>query len=593
MPLRDETVYGIVWIVYMIKKLIIKNFRCFGNTTIVFQDTSILVGRNNAGKSTVIEALKIISSVVRKYRNLSFIKAPEWVPNETDNGVSPSLENQSISDKGIFNYYSDPPAVIEAIFSNNCAIRAYIGEGLSIFALIINKDGIPARNVREARQIVFPTVEVLPQISALLEKEKRVEKQTVNQNMNTRLTSRNFRNQLYYYSDLFPQFKSLVESTWEGLQVNPVTGFLAEEGQLLSLFVRNNDFEAEIGWMGHGLQMWVQCMWFISRCRPEAVVILDEPDVYMHADLQRRLIRLVSPMFSQLIIATHSIEIMEEVLPENIIPIDGKKRIIKSVGDHAIMQKMVEGMGSVFNLDLARLFISRRFMVWEGPETDRQILSKFQAVLYPKALNAISSFPKTYVEGWGGWQKAVAIASIFNNNQVHVKCYCLFDSDYHTRETIEDRKSDALARRINLHIWSRKEIENYAINPDVILRFILAKKRKGKITIEILQNKIKEIEDDLRNIVQEGIGSEIEKQDNKLDFSTVLKRTTARMKELWRRPELIIPGKTFFKRLSTWAKSEYGIDVQAMNIIPYFKPEEVPVEIQEVITIIMEGRPLE
>ena len=573
----------------MLKKLIVKNFRCFDNTTVVFQDTSILVGRNNAGKSTLIEALKVVATIVRKYKNLQFVRTPEWVPNETDNGVSPNMDNQSISDKGIFYYYGDPPAMVEAVFSNGCSIRAYIGEGLSVFALIINKNGVPARNTREARQIEFPPVEVLPQISALLEKEKKYEKQTVSQNRSTRLTSRCFRNQLYYYAERFPHFKSLVESTWEGLQVNPVDLAPTDEGMQLSFLVRNNDFTAEIGWMGHGLQMWVQCMWFISQCDPEAVVILDEPDVYMHADLQRRLIQLVSPMFSQLIVATHSIEIMEEVLPESIIPVNCKKRTIKSVGNHDLLQKMVEGMGSVFNLDLARLFISKRFIVWEGPDSDRMILSKFQTVLYPKTLTTISSFPKIYVDGWGGWQRAVAIAELFNHNQVHVRCYCLFDSDYHTPEDIEARKRDAFNRHINLHIWARKEIENYIIEPKVLFRYIDAKKRKGKISLEVVQNKLKEIEDVLKETVQDGLGSEIEKQNNKLDFATVRQKVTARMKELWKKPLNCIPGKELLKRLSTWASKEYGVSVQALSLISYFKPEEVPNEIREVITAIMNG----
>lgn len=54
--------------------------------------------------------------------------------------------------------------------------------------------------------------------------------------------------------------------------------------------------------------------------------MLDEPNVYMHADLQRRLVRLITPMFSQLIIATHSLEIIEEVPSDCIIPIDSQKR---------------------------------------------------------------------------------------------------------------------------------------------------------------------------------------------------------------------------------------------------------------------------
>jgi hypothetical protein len=35
--------------------------------------------------------------------------------------------------------------------------------------------------------------------------------------------------------------------------------------------------------------MWLQTIWFLTRAKDHETVILDEPDVYMHADLQRRL----------------------------------------------------------------------------------------------------------------------------------------------------------------------------------------------------------------------------------------------------------------------------------------------------------------
>ena len=100
----------------MITKLEIYNFRCYKHSTIHFNGSSILVGRNNAGKSTLIEALKIISSVTRKYKSLRFVSPPEWVLTENNNGVCPNVENMNISDRGIFNMYGDPPAIIKHNF---------------------------------------------------------------------------------------------------------------------------------------------------------------------------------------------------------------------------------------------------------------------------------------------------------------------------------------------------------------------------------------------------------------------------------------------------------------------------------------------
>lgn len=574
----------------MIKKLTINNFRCFKNTTVVFQDVSILVGRNNAGKSTLIEALKVISTVVRKYRNLSFIRPPEWIPNETDNGVSPSMENQNISDKGIFNMYGSPPAVIEAYFSNGCSIRAYVGERLSLFALLIGKDGIPVRNAREAKQLAFPSVEVLPQISALMENEKVISKSTVVQNKNTRLTSRNFRNQLYYSRDLFPHFKELVESTWEGLQVNPVEITFSDGGQYLQFLVRNHNFTAEIGWMGHGLQMWVQCMWFLSQCQEDAVVILDEPDVYMHADLQRRLIRLVSKMFSQLIIATHSVEIMEEVTANSIIPIDSKRRQIKPIGNHSLLLDITDEMGSAFNLDLSRMFLSKRFMIWEGEDTDRQILSGFQSVISPRDYHPISSFPKIYVEGWGGWQRAIAVADIFNQNRVGIKCYCVFDSDYHLDDDIKNREEDAKRRNINLHIWKRKEIENYVLNPAVIFRFIKERKRKGQVTESLLSLEIQEIIDSLREEYIQDVAEEIRMSNKALSVKSSMVLAKQAIEERWKvAPLYLLSGKAVVKKLSKWSQTNFGVAINALNLSRYFRPEEVPEEVKEVIGAIVNG----
>ena len=271
-------------------------------------------------------------------------------------------------------------------------------------------------------------------------------------------------NYFIYYDDSFQVFQKLVETTWEGLQVRPIESYFADDGRILQLFVRIQDFEAEIGWMGHGLQMWIQTMWFISQCPGDAIVVLDEPDVYMHADLQRRLIRLITPMFSQLIVATHSLEIIEEVSSDCIIPIDSHKKDIKPIGDEVPLQHLTEELGSPLNIDLARLFVSNRFIVWDGDDSGRKILSAFQSVLYPQDLHPIITFPKAFVEGWNGWKKAVTIADVFSVNRMNVQLYCIFEGGYHTMDEIHERRVDARERKINLHIFIKQIPSTYGTN---------------------------------------------------------------------------------------------------------------------------------
>ncbi len=45
----------------MLSELRLENFRCFEDHTIPLRPLTIIVGRNNAGKSTIVEALRIVS----------------------------------------------------------------------------------------------------------------------------------------------------------------------------------------------------------------------------------------------------------------------------------------------------------------------------------------------------------------------------------------------------------------------------------------------------------------------------------------------------------------------------------------------------
>lgn len=565
----------------MIQKLTIRNFRCYIESSITFNGTSILVGRNNAGKSTLIEALKIISSVTRKYRTLRFTSPPEWLNDVRCFGVSPNVENMNISDRGIFNMYGNPPAIIEAFFSNGTSIKAYVGEGLSIFAVLSDEDGCPIKNSKEAKTVDIPIIEVLPQISAVLDSEKVIKKTTVDGNRFTRLASRNFRNQLLYYGEAFPAFKDLVESTWEELQVKPVESVFIDDGRILQFFVRVRAFEAELGWMGHGLQMWIQTMWFISQCPSDAIVVLDEPDVYMHADLQRRLVRLITPMFSQLIIATHSLEIIEEVPSDCIIPIDSNKSHIKPIGDESSLYALSEELGNSLNIDLARIFISNRFIIWDGGESDRAILSTFQSILYPQDLHPLITYPKAYVNGWDDWEKTIAISSVFSTNRIRVELFCISNSGYHTLEEIHDRMNEARSHNVNLHVWTKNEIDNYAININVIQRYLTAVCRTGRVNQQLILDKIKDILLSQRDDVFESIIANSNRIIKKCDID----ETNYRLDE----PLNIISGKAFFNALSEWTHEEYGVTISARQIIPYFHISEVPKEIKVVIDAIMQG----
>lgn len=550
----------------MLKELRISNFRCYVDTTIQFNGTAILVGKNNAGKSTSIEALKIISTIVRKYKTARYIFPPEWV-DERFYGISPNVENMNISDRGIFHMYGEAPAIIEALFGNGTSIKAYVGKGLDTFAIIFDEDGCPVQNARHAKTVTLPKIEVLPQISAVLDNEKLLNKKTVDGNRATRLASRNFRNQLFYYNENFSAFKHLVESTWECLKVNPIETSYDNDGCCLSFFVRVNNFEAEIAWMGHGLQMWIQTMWFISQCSSDTIVVLDEPDVYMHADLQRRLVRLVMPMFSQVVIATHSLEIIEEVPTDCIIPINSSRRTVHPIGDEKSLQLLTKELDNALNIDLARIFVANKFIIWDSDETSRRILSAYQSVLHPHALHSIITYPKAFVKGNNAWNDAKSIIKAFASNNMNLKMYAILNHGGKKPEEIDLLHADAELHNTTLHVWKRREIDNYAINIEAITNYLTHRSKSGNVDVALVEEQVNDVISILFDEAQQR--RHASPSDNPLD---------------------VIPGRAFFNILSKWTQIEYGITISARQIVGILSPDQVPSEIKKVITMLTDDK---
>jgi GTP-binding protein EngB required for normal cell division len=61
----------------MLRQLHLQNFRCFDDHTITFESNTVVVGKNNAGKSSVIETWRLVSAVVNR-RQVNFVGTPGW-----------------------------------------------------------------------------------------------------------------------------------------------------------------------------------------------------------------------------------------------------------------------------------------------------------------------------------------------------------------------------------------------------------------------------------------------------------------------------------------------------------------------------------
>src|SRR5688572_12513587 len=94
-----------------------KNYKAFSDFSVSLNDFNVLVGPNNAGKSTVLGAIRILAEAVRKASS----RNPEWITNDRGGayGYRVELANLPISTENIFHNYDDSvPAKVTFRISN-------------------------------------------------------------------------------------------------------------------------------------------------------------------------------------------------------------------------------------------------------------------------------------------------------------------------------------------------------------------------------------------------------------------------------------------------------------------------------------------
>jgi AAA15 family ATPase/GTPase len=578
----------------MLKKIELENYRCFNNQSIEFKETTIIVGKNNAGKSTIIEALRLVSIVVN--RSLNFKSSPIWLEEygPSIKGVSPSLTGLDFSTKNVFHKYQNGPAKITATFSNKAKIIIFLGEideSIEIFAVLFDSKGNNTKSKNEVKGAEIPEINILPQISALAKEETVLKYDTVRANVTTQLSSMHFRNQIKVYSHFFEEFKNLSEKTWPGLTIMELDGRSLLPGGQLTLIVRDNDFAAEIGWMGHGLQMWLQTMWFLAKSSNDSTVILDEPDVYMHADLQRKLIRFLKKHFKQVLLATHSIEIISEVEPDNILIVD-KSRIKSNYASSVpAVQSLINGIGSMQNIGLARLWSARKLLLVEGKDVD--ILKRLQETIFMGNCEPFDLIPRSSLGGWSGWQNVKGADLVLKNGlKQDINVFCILDSDYHNENEKNERISESKKIGINLHIWNKKEIENYLLSAHAMARILVRRnKTNNVVNVKIIAEKLNEISEEMKIEFTDKISDEIQAKDKKLQASTANKQAREIVENMWGRKLDILSGKEILNRFNNWSLKQFKASVTTNSLATEIYIDEIPDEMIDVIEAIEQNKP--
>lgn len=567
------------------------NFKCLRNYTVLLSTVNILVGPNNAGKSTVLSALRILEVALRraKSKNAERIRLPDgtlgYGHHIPTNHLSVSLENVATD------YNADDSRIDFRLSNRNKLVLQFPSDGgCNLFWEVPGPPVMTAGRFRTA----FPiTVQVVPVLGPLEHNEPHVSEDTVKESLNTHRASRHFRNYWHYFPEGWDAFSEMVAKTWPGMSIKRPEVDISN--RQLSMFVAEDRIDREVYWAGFGFQIWCQLLTHISRASDSTLLAIDEPEIYLHPDVQRQLLTILRRLSCDVLLATHSVEIIGEADPSELLLVQKGKQSAQRLRDIEGMQLALAVIGSAQNITLAHLARTKKIVFVEG-DSDFKTIRRFAKALGFDDLSTGNDLTPFESGGFSSWEKVKSFAwGAKKTIDANLKIFAVYDRDYYCGEEIQSIESDLKKELTNAHVLDRKEMENYLLDVNILQR-VLAKqlearnKRTGNVT-----SSSKTIEQYLAEITEETrLDAQAQYIAKKLQFhkgsgkdnSTLSKHALQEFEKRWsdiRTRMFIVPGKIVLRTLRDAVQKDLGINLTDIQIIDEHRIDEIPSDMKALV----------
>jgi hypothetical protein len=459
----------------MLQRLALQNFMAFERFRLDLRGDAFLAGPNNAGKSTLIAAVRAAAHMLRiaMRRNPveSFLDRREEVLGYSFADTQVGLDAANLRHE-----FREVETRLSARFRNGSVVTAVWPEAEDSDAFFFLQQGRASiNNVRQARD-AFPDVGTIPVLAPVENEEESLTTKYVRDNLDGRLASRHFRNQLLLLSDAPPgedldAFLEFARPWLSEIEIKELSQHTGQRTVVLDLYYTEPERRAmkELTWAGDGLQIWLQLLLHVFRLRARDAIVLDEPDVFLHPDLQRRLVWLLESLPAQTITATHSSEVLVEASPGSVVWIDKMRRSSVSSPTDSELSDLTRSLGTQFNIRLARALRARCVLFVEGK--DAKTLRQFARAIGAPHLASERGIAIIPLQGFDNWTHIEPFA--WMNEALleqSVEVFALLDRDY--RPESECRALRERLRKVNVHchVWRRKELESYLLETATIAR---------------------------------------------------------------------------------------------------------------------------
>ena len=570
------------------------NYKAFNKYTISLTEFNILVGPNNAGKSTVIGSLKILAEGLRIGKS----KKPTQITNPDGDsvlGYQIDLRNVPIATENIFfNYNETKPAIIKFRLSNNTFLQVFFPEVGKCYLHYIS-DSKVIRSPKEFRDVIDLEVGFVPILGPVEHNENLYQKEAARNALFTYKASRNFRNIWYYYGEDFQEFRDMVISTWPGMDIEPPEIDNSGDKPVIHMFCPEERIPRELFWSGYGFQVWCQMLTYIIKNKNASLFLIDEPDIYLHSDLQRQLLGILKNLGPDIIIATHSTEIISEAEMNDILVINKLHSSANRIKDNGQFSSIFGILGSNLNPVLTQISKTKKVVFVEGK--DFNVISKFAKIIGFDRVANRSGFAVIPVEGFQPARLHAMKEGIIRTIGLSIKSCVIFDRDYRSDIEIGELLEELAVGSEFAHIHACKELENFLLVPEAIEKAIKSRINDRKIRI----GQTKEFEESITELLltisdKFKIHTQSQLQSHQInygksykpgiDVSTLIAQTITEFEGQWQTLEnrlRLICGKDFLSELNVYLQEQYKIMISTSLIIANITVKNTPEEIKQIV----------